>query len=133
MLQSRVPVLKFYYAATALFLLFDYLGGINIRLAFLAPWPVWRGLYYLACFACLGLIVWRPALTTLVTTAESLITLAALIVTMGVRVMTISESVLHGEGMAPTVEELTNFMIAGMAAWYGWFRGTMSLKKVFWH
>jgi len=122
-------LLKVYYAATALFLLLDYLGGINVRLAFLDPWPLWRGLYYLGCFGCLGLIAWRPALTTLVATAESLITLAALIISMGYRVMTVSESLLTSSPEFVTTEEILNFAIVGLVAWYGWFHGSEALKK----
>ena len=104
----------------------------------ISGWPSWHPGRYGAASTTWrvlhvsGLIVWRPALTALVTTVESVLTLAALIVTMGVRVMTMSETVLDGDGMAPTFEELTNFTIAGMAAWYGWFRGTTNLKQDAW-
>jgi hypothetical protein len=129
LLIFREKLLAAYYAATVLFLLLDYLGGINVRLAFLDSWPVWRGLYYLACFGCLGLIAWRPGLATMVTTVESLLTLAALIISMGARVMTMSESALISSPDIVTTEEIANFAIAGFAAWYGWFRGTEALKK----
>ena len=129
MLIIREKLLQAYYAATALFLLLDYFGGINVRIAFLEDWPVWRGLYYLACFGCLALIAWRPGLATLVTTVESLITLAALIISMGVRVMTVSESVLTDSADIVTTEKLLNFAIVGFAAWYGWFSGTEALKR----
>jgi len=125
-------LLKAYYAATVLFLLLDYLGGINVRIAFLDPWPAWRSLYYLACFGCFGVIAWRPGLTTLVTTVESLLTLAALITSMGVRVMTVSGSVLTSSPDIVTAEEILNFAIVGFIAWYGWFRGAEALKKQMW-
>ena len=132
LLIFRDKWLQAYYAATALFLLLDYLGGVNIRVAFLDDWPVWRGIYYLACFGCLALIARRPGLTTLVTTLESLLALAALIVSMGARVMTLSESVLTDSADIVTAEEVMNFAIAGFAAWYGWFRGSCALKEQGW-
>ena len=82
-------LLRLYYAATALFLFLDYVFGINIRLASLDAFPVWKAIYYVFCFVCLGLIWRRPLLSHWIGTIESLFTLVLLIVTMGVRVMTI--------------------------------------------
>jgi len=117
--------LRIYYAATAFFLLLDYGFSVNVRVAFLEPWPAWRFLYYVFCFACLGLILWRPALTTIVSTVESLITLSALILHMGVRVMSLSA----GAGGLIHPEEIANFIISGLAAWWGWQRGSMALQR----
>mgnify|MGYP001588053056 FL=1 len=131
MYQSVTPVLalRLYYAGTALFLLLDYVAGINVRVAFLDPWPVWRAIYYLFCFACLAVIAWRPILTTLVTTIESLITLSALIISMGTRAMGLSVTVLETGGGFITGAEIVNFLIAGAAAWLGWFRGMQDLQR----
>ena len=126
---TSARLLKLYYLATGLFLLLDYLAGINIRVAFLAPWPGWRALYYLFCLGCLGLIVWRPALTLIVSTVESLLTLCALILSMGVRVMGQSVLALVGGGALISAEEVINFIIAGVVAWIGWFRGSQALQK----
>ena len=38
-------VLPWYYAASIVFLLLDYGAGINLRVAFLEPWPVARGAF----------------------------------------------------------------------------------------
>lgn len=123
--MTSTPVFKLYYAATLIFLLLDYLLGINLRVAFLDAWAGWRAAYYLFCFACLVLIVWRPTLASLVTATESLITLAALIISMGVRVLNIPDAVLDGGGAVLSVEEIINFAIAGGAAWLGWQRGSL--------
>lgn len=122
-------LLKRYYLATGLFLLLDYLAGINVRVAFLAPWPLWRALYYLFCLGCLGLIIWRPGLTLLVSTIESVLTLSALILGMGVRVMGQSAFAPEGGGAFISAEEIINFIIAGGVAWIGWFRGSQALHK----
>ena len=127
-ISTSVTLIRIYYAATAIFLLLDYLVDINVRLAFLEAWPAWRAGYYLFCFACLGLIMWRPALTTLVTTVESLITLSALILSLGAKVMS-TVTVLETGGEFITTEEIFNFMIAGGAAWIGWLRGTQTLQE----
>jgi hypothetical protein len=127
--STRIFVLRTYYAATGLFLLLDYLFDFNVRLAFLESWPGWRLLYYLFCFGCLGIMLWRPAQTTLVTTVESLITLSALIISMGARVMNMSVTLLEtGVGLV-TLQEMLNFVIVGAAAWFGWYRGSRQLQR----
>ena len=119
---------RLYYAATAVFLLLDFGFGVNVRVAFLDAWPVWRALYYLFCFACFGLIAWRPALADVVTTVESLITLSALILHMGARVLNLSAGAFEqGPDALIHVEEIVNFLIAGLAAWWGWQRGSRRL------
>lgn len=121
-------MLRLYYAATAVFLLLDYLFGINVRLASLDSLPGWRAIYYLVCFGCLGLMVWRPAWTLWVATTESLITLSMLIISMGARVFTISDTMLSTGAGFVTTEEIINFMIAGGIAWTAWQRGAMAIK-----
>jgi len=124
-----VNVFRIYYAATAVFLLLDYVFGINIRLASLEALPGWRAFYYLVCCGCLGLLMWRPAWSLWVTTTESLITLSMLIVSMGVRVITVSDTMLStGSGLI-TTEEIINFVIAGGAAWIAYTRGSLKIQR----
>jgi len=124
-----VKMLRIYYAATAVFLLLDYVFGINVRLASLDALSAWRAVYYVVCFGCLGLMVWRPAWTLWVATTESLITLSLLIVSMGVRVMTVSDSLLSTGSGFVTTEEIINFVIAGGAAWIAYTRGTLAIQS----
>jgi hypothetical protein len=124
-------LLRLYYAATALFLLLDYAFGINVRLASLEPFPGWRALYYLFCFGCLGLMLWRPGWSQWIATLESLLTLSMLIIAMGARVMTVSDTLLStGEGFI-TSEEIINFIISGGAAWVAYTRGTQAIQRDF--
>ena len=124
-----VALLRIYYAATLAFVLLDYLLNVNIRLAFLEAWPAARALYYLLCFACLALIIWRPQWSLWIGTIESLLALSLLIVTMGVRVMTISEQMLRtGTGLV-SMSEITNFIVVGGAAWVAYMRGVQQVKK----
>lgn len=128
--KSRLAaILPLYYAATAIFLILDYYLGLNLRLAALDAYPGWRAIYYVFCFACLGLMLWRPALSALVTTIESLITLAMLIITMGVRVMTYSDVLLSGRAGFITSEEIINFVIAGGFAWFAYMRGAEAVRR----
>jgi len=121
-------MLRLYYIATAIFLLLDYLFDINVRLASLEAFPGWRAFYYLVCFGCLALMMWRPAWTLWVATTESLVTLSMLIISMGTRVFTISDTMLSSGTGFITTEEIINFVIAGGVAWIAWFRGTMAIQ-----
>lgn len=122
-------LLRLYYAATAVFLLLDYALGINVRLAPLEAYSDWRALYYLFCFGCLGLMLWRPGWINWIATLESLLTLSMLIISMGARVMTVSDALLStGEGFI-TSEEIINFIISGGAAWIAYARGTQAIQR----
>ena len=116
-------VLLSYYAATAVFLSLDWFLGINIRLSFLEDHAGLRSGYYLFCFLCLAVMLWRPALTVLVGAVESLLTLVALIIHMGLRTMLVTEQMIEtGEGFV-TMAEIVNFMLAGGIAYVAWLRG----------
>ena len=126
MYQSPSPGIapRIYYASTAIFLFLDFAFDVNVRVAFLDPWPAWRAAYYLACFACLGIVAWRPGLGAPVVAIESLITLSALIIGMGARFAVPGDlSPGAGPAGAVSIEEVINFVIAGTAAWIGWTRG----------
>ena len=121
-------LLLMYYAATALFLLLDYGLNINLRIAFLEAYPLWRGAYYTFCFACMSLMFWRPALTEVVGAFESLLTLVALILNMAIRSMVITDEMIEtGRGLV-TTPEIINFMMSGSIAYYAWSRGMKAMQ-----
>lgn len=125
--MSAIRILPWYYAATAVFLLLDYVAGINVRVAFLESLPTARAAYYGICFACLALMIWRPAWTTLIGTFESLVTLIALIFGMGVRVMVPNDAIFEENARFVTSYEIINFVIAGSMAYFAWVRGLREL------
>ena len=126
---NSARLLRIYYAATLLFVVLDYFLHINIRLAFLETRPEMRALYYLLCFVCLGLILWRPGWSLWIGTIESLLALSLLIITMGVRVMTVSEQMLQTGAGLVRISEILNFLIVGGAAWIAYMRGILAIKK----
>ena len=122
------PLLLAYYAATVLFLLLDYFAGWNIRIAFLDPYPAWRAAYYGVCFLCLGIMIWRPALTVLVAAFESLVTLSALIISFAMRAILVTDSMLEGSTDLIDAQEIFNFLISGSVAYIAWLRGVKALS-----
>lgn len=121
-------MLPWYYAASVIFLLLDYVADINIRVAFLEPWPAARAAYYGVCFACLGLMLWRPRWAVLIGSFESLVTLVALILSMAVRVMIPGDAVVGGSAPFVTLQEILNFLIAGSVAYLAWVKGLRAMR-----
>jgi hypothetical protein len=118
-----------YYIGTAGFLVLDYVFDINIRLTFLEYQPAWRFAYYLFCFACLSLMLWRPEWTVIVAAGESLVTLVLLILSFGSRVMLpgLPEDGAISDG--PTLPAVMNFLISGTAAYIAWWRGLRDVQR----
>lgn len=120
-----------YYAATALFLVLDLGFGLNFRLSFLDDYVGWRLVYYAICFACLALIVLKPAWTVPVAAVESLTTMVALILSFGTRALG-AHAVLDGGAAPLTMEEVVNFLVSGFAAWLSWTRSLAALAGKPW-
>lgn len=116
-------IMRAYYAATVVFLLLDYFGGLNIRVAFLAEAPGLRACYYGFLIVCLILILWRPAWTAIVTAFESLVTLASLIIATGTRAILVTDGMLEGTEPYISTAEIVNFLLSGSIAWLAWSRG----------
>ena len=127
--MSATRILPWYYAATVIFLLLYYLGGVNVRVAFLESLPSARIAYYAICFVCLALMVWRPAWTTLIGTFESLVTLIALIFSMAIRVMIPNDAIFEENVAIVTTEQIINFVIAGSMAYFSWNKGLRELTR----
>jgi len=117
-----------YYGATILFVLIDFGLGVNVRAAFLEPWPDLRLAYYAFCIACLGAMIWRPAWSTLVGTVESLVTLVALLLGVGIRVMVPSDAIFGENARILTYQEIINFVLSGYIAYFAWTHGLKRLK-----
>ena len=131
MSERRSPasrVLVWYYAATAAFLLLDYMIDLNVRLAFLDAWPAARAAYYGFCFVCLALMIRRPEWTTLIGAFESLVTLVALIFSMAIRTLVVTDQMIESGTGYVTVEEIVNFMLAGSIAYLSWIKGISRLR-----
>jgi len=110
-------VLTLYYGATVLFVLLDFGAGVSLRYAFLDPWPVARGLAYLAGTSCLWLMFRWPAVAAAVAAAESALTLAGLIVGMGVRALGVDPEPVGAAPAPLSGAVIANFLLAGGAAW----------------
>ncbi len=117
-----------YYAATAVFLLLDYVLNVNLRVAFLESQPLAKALYYAFCFGCLGLMLWRPAWTNFISAAESLTAVSFLILTMGIRVMVVNDAMLESGRSPISIQELVNFAISGGMGYIAYLEAIKLIK-----
>jgi len=79
-LLNTKRVIKGYYLATPLFLLLEFAFGLDVRVSSFISDPKWRLIYYLLCFVCMGIILWKPGLTVEVGILESSVNLVFLFV-----------------------------------------------------
>lgn len=122
-------ILRAYYAATALFVVLDFVFDVNVRAAFLESTPGLRIAFYAVLFACFALTILRPAWTTLIGTVESLVTLSALIINMATRSILVTDAMIETGARFVTVPEIVNFVIAGGAAYVSYVQGLNSLTR----
>lgn len=128
--MNSSKILVLYYGATVVFLALDLALGVNLRIAFLDSLPLARAAYYGVCFACLALMLWRPAWTVLISAFESLVTLSALIISMGMRTLLVSDRVVETGSGYVTMPEIYNFLISGSVAYVAWVRGMSRMKNL---
>lgn len=127
--STSTRIMRWYYAATAAFLLLDLLLNVNVRIAFLDASPALRAAYYGVCFTCLGMMLWRPAWTVVISAFESLVTLSALIISFGTRAILVSDAMLEGHEPFVSMPEIVNFLMSGSIAYIAWSRGITELQK----
>ena len=125
---SPANILVAYYGATVVFMLLDYLFGINVRLAFLQEWPGWRGVYYAFCLLCFGLMIRRPAWRSWIGIAESLITLSMLIINMALRVVIVTDEMIESGRGFVTMAELFNFLFATGIVYFGYLQQLQAVQ-----
>jgi len=92
--------------------------------------PLARAAYYGVCFACLALMLWRPAWTIFIGAFESLVTLSALIISMGMRTLLATETALETGGGIITMSEIYNFLLSGSVAYIAWVKGVNRLRRI---
>ena len=115
-LGDRVfSLIKAYYWATPIFLLLDLFFGIDVRVSAFIYHPTYKVIYYLFCFACMGIVVWRPGLSVVVGLVESSINVFVLCLGMMLSVYLATDLVLENpEGYNPiTAGRVINFILSG--------------------
>ena len=70
--QKKFLIPKIYFALTPAFILLDYVVGVNIRVAVLDSYPMYKGFYYAFCILC-GIITFSlPRFSPVIALFESI-------------------------------------------------------------
>ncbi len=121
-----LSVIKAYYWATPIFLLLDLLFGIDVRVSAFIYHPFYKFVYYLFCFVCMAIIIWKPGLSAGVGLFESSINIVILSTGMML-------SVYLG---TITIQHVVNFVLSGgicLTSFYRcvWVNSQRSDSKLF--
>jgi len=128
---ARHVVPRFYYYATPAFILLDYFGGINVRVAILDSTPLYKNLYYGFCIVCGVGVFALPRLTPVVALFESSINFLMTVLSIYlpyIRFVTQMDDILDADMSAVVgfdVPCIVNLVLAGGMAAIG-FRGSVS-------
>jgi len=129
-LRGRISIASLYYYATPVFILLDYFGGVNVRVAVLDAMPLYKNLYYGFCILCGVGVYALPRLTPVVALFERsinfLMTVLAVFLPY-IRFITQTDDVLTAP--LPTVAgidapHIANILLAGGIAVLG-FHGSL--------
>ncbi len=132
-IDVRHTIPKLYYYITPLFILLDYLGGINVRVAILDSMPLYKNLYYGFCILCALGMFFLHRYTAVIVLFESAAIFAMTV--LGVFVPYI-QVVMHGDDIlnanwegvdAFTIARIVNLLMAGAIAACA-FRGSIRTR-----
>jgi hypothetical protein len=118
---DRYFIPKWYYYATPLFILLDYLAGINVRIAALDAMPLYKNLYYGFCILCAVCIYIFPRYSPVVALLESAINYMLMILLLIMPyIRCLMEEDILGQGWqtveALNAEHILNLTFAGIVA-----------------
>lgn len=121
-IDTRHSIARLYYYVTPLFVLLDYLAGVNVRVAVLDSMPLHKNLYYGFCVVCAVSMYAAPRYTAVVALFESAINFMMTIVSLFLpyaRYVTYTDNVLDADlGIASvfTIPRTVNLILAGAIA-----------------
>lgn len=133
---NRYFIAKWYYYATPLFILLDYLLGINVRVSALDTMPLYKNLYYGFCILC-GLCMYiSPRYSSVVALLESAINYVLMILLLLMPyIRCLMQEDIIGEGWqnveSLSPEQITNLLIAALVAAYAFKTSINKLQSDF--
>jgi hypothetical protein len=120
---------QYYYFATIVFLVIDWVAGANVRAVGFAAYPTLRMGYYLACLFCGMAIRLFPSWSVPVTLAESTMNVTALMISVLTPLYTFDV-----ESPSPSLVSfphlVMNFMISGAAGVIAWYQSLYALPTL---
>ena len=114
--QKRLSIPMVYYAVTPAFILLDYFGGLNIRVAILDSYPTYKGLYYFFCILCGVCIYLVPRFSPIVALFESFTIIMMTILALYIPYFITIEDVMNADfdfTKILTIPYIVNLILAG--------------------
>ena len=134
---ARYSIPRLYYLITPVFILLDYCGGINVRVAVLDDMPVYKNLYYGFCVLCGVVVYLLPQWSAVVALFESPVNLVITILGL---VLPYVETIQHADdilttGWSPALglspEYITNLLLAAGVATFAFLQANKALADRF--
>ena len=116
----RNSVARWYFYITPLFILLDYIWGVNVRVSALDSMPVYKNLYYGFCILCGVCMYFVPRYSAVVTLFESIINFGMIVFSIFmpyIRNMIYAEDILNADFKAMeeaiNAQSIANLVIVG--------------------
>ena len=121
-IYSRLSITSLYYFGTPAFMMLDYFGGINVRVAVLDSFPLYKNVYYGFCILCgVGMYV-LPRCTPIIALFESSINILLIVLAVFlpyVQTVLQPDNILNSNWEAETAfaaPRIANLLLAGIVA-----------------
>jgi len=116
----RNSIARWYFYITPLFILLDYIWGVNVRVSALDSIPVYKNLYYGFCILCGVCMYFVPRYSAIVTLFESIINFAMIVFSIFmpyIQNMIYAEDILNADFKAMeesiNAQSIVNLVIVG--------------------
>jgi len=116
----RNSIARWYFYITPLFILLDYIWGVNVRVSALDSMPVYKNLYYGFCILCGVCMYFVPRYSAIVTLFESIINFAMIVFSIFmpyIQNMIYAEDILNADFKAMeesiNAQSIVNLVIVG--------------------
>ena len=116
----RNSIVRWYFYLTPLFILLDYIWGVNVRVSALDSWPVYLIVFFGLCFVCGVCMYIVPLYSAVVTLFESIINFGMIVFSIFmpyIQNMIYAEDILNADFKAMeksiTAQSIVNFVIVG--------------------
>lgn len=133
----RYSIPRLYYLVTPAFILLDYAGGINVRVAVLDHLPVYKNLYYGFCLLCGVAVYFLPEYAAVVALFESpvnlLIAILGLVLPYFERLQHLDDILSADWSPAPdfSAAYLTNLVLAAGISAFAFLQANRALSNRF--
>ena len=116
----RNSIARWYFYITPLFILLDYVLGVNVRVSALGSIPVYKNLYYGFCILCGVCMYFVPRYSAIVTLFESIINFGMIVFSIFmpyIQNMIYAEDILNADFKsmeeAINTQSIVNLVIVG--------------------